>query len=77
MERENRIMIQSKLTNERWEASNTNNVGKCLFMSPLTNDDLAASEDNKGTLSHTEREREREREIAMLGQKHRPEEDLG
>ena len=24
-----------------------------------------------------EREREREREIAMLGQKHRPEEDLG
>ena len=70
-------MLQSELTNEKLEASNTNNVGKCLFMSPLTKDEWAAREDNKGTLSHTESEREREREIAMLGQKHRPEEDLG
>ena len=58
-------MLQSELTNEKLEASNTNNVGKCLFMSPLTNDELAASEDNKGTQFHkrTERERERERTV--------------
>lgn len=68
-------MLQSELTNEKLEASNTNNVGKCLFMSPLTNDELAASEDNKGTQFHKRTVRERERENCWAI--NRPEVDLG